>query len=823
MAAAARLPSAHFDAGMMPPGPTYTQAPAVYVTPQGPGSPSPGAPGGRALPMNPSQPPVMSVGSGPCGAFPGSMGSGMTPLHLGSSVAPPTLGSCGTPVGLGAGGGPPGAMPGFNLGPSGPAAAGGYPPGGPSAQMPMAAPGPTTQAAVGPSFAAAPASPVTSQVTAVSTAVAKAGGLPTRSFVLRSLPRGSGPNGQVDDAEVAKEAQNIFDRIVKGESDTMSRLQFIRALVDDKTVASFVLPGIDGARLFEDEDAHEAAHHLFNDISRGRRRIRFNEFLANFQNSKTKASNATELREVFDLFDVNKDNRISRHELLLAVKRDQKVRDLMLRESEANLEEEEELSDAVDDVYKAICGDSKYFDFADFVGYFRSIAKLQACALHQPIIRSEKRVLIIGPGFGAQLNPAQTQAVMQGGFQVHWVHGIPNPEEAEFDMLRHVSTVKEAINNTRPDLLMCGSKGGGYVVACWKMGFWRGPTLMINAHPQCQELPADLPIVITHGDQDPVYPRPRAELEALIATGSPNMCFLYYSSTSGRLASGHTPRMGDQHNMASLIPFETLPRLMESALSPEGPELHMMRTWLERLHPQRVEAEKHLGYTPQKMKQFWISPKRLSATMARSDNGNLYDVPAQSLEAQLVSTVFTAQAKDPSTYGSVPSLRIVRIQRIENAGQEDAGVIPYYNSVRGSCESMGVEFVPGVHTRWLFHGSSAIDSIISNPIQGFQPLASGTQGEAVWGKGTYFARDASYVAAGPFCGARAPDGTRRMLVCLVTTGMSCAGDPANFGVLPVRRAPHRYNSSVDSLSSPEIFIIQHPGAAYPAYVVTFLG
>jgi len=407
---------------------------------------------------------------------------------------------------------------------------------------------------------------------------------------------------------------------------------------------------------------------------------------------------------------------------------------------------------------------------------------------------------------------------------VHWVHGIPNPEEAEFDMLGHVSKIKEAIDQISPDLLMCGSKGGAYGVACWRMGFWRGPTLMINAHPQCQEIPADVPCVLTHGDQDPVYKRPRAELEALIGTGSPNMCFLYYSSTSGRLASGHTPRVGDQHNMASLIAFETLPRLMESALCPEGPELHMMRTWLDRLNPQRVEAERHLGYTPQKMKQFWVSSKKLSASLNRSaDNQFLYDVPASSLEAQLAATVFQSQARDPSTYGSVGMLQIVRIQRIENSGQEDAGVIPYYNSVRTSCESMGVEFVPGVQTRWLFHGSSAIDSIISNPIQGFQPLASGSQGEAVWGKGTYFARDAGYVAAGPFCGARAPDGTRRMLMCLVTTGMSCAGDPANFGVLPHRRAPHRYNSSVDSLSSPEIFIIQHPGAAYPAYVITFVG
>lgn len=53
-----------------------------------------------------------------------------------------------------------------------------------------------------------------------------------------------------------------------------------------------------------------------------------------------------------------------------------------------------------------------------------------------------------------------------------------------------------------------------------------------------------------------------------------------------------------------------------------------------------------------------------------------------------------------------------------------------------------VSFVPGLHTRWAFHGSSARESIVSDPIAGFQPLMSGTRGNALWGSGTYFARDA---------------------------------------------------------------------------------
>merc|ERR1711988_1735780 len=58
-------------------------------------------------------------------------------------------------------------------------------------------------------------------------------------------------------------------------------------------------------------------------------------------------------------------------------------------------------------------------------------------------------------------------------------------------------------------------------------------------------------------------------------------------------------------------------------------------------------------------------------------------------------------------------------------------------------------------------------------------------------------------------------------MCTVTIGIPCLGDPQHKGVLPFRQNPYRYNSCVDSLSNPEIFIVQHPSAAYPAYLITF--
>merc|ERR1712196_323806 len=102
----------------------------------------------------------------------------------------------------------------------------------------------------------------------------------------------------------------------------------------------------------------------------------------------------------------------------------------------------------------------------------------------------------------------------------------------------------------------------------------RGPSVLINAHPSLRELPEDVPIVLAVGSNDEHYVRSRAELEDLVATGSENMCFLYYAGSSGPAASGQRSRVGDMHNMESLLHYDCLPRLMDAALSPTGPEAH---------------------------------------------------------------------------------------------------------------------------------------------------------------------------------------------------------------------------------------------------------
>merc|ERR1711871_1887104 len=154
----------------------------------------------------------------------------------------------------------------------------------------------------------------------------------------------------------------------------------------------------------------------------------------------------------------------------------------------------------------------------------------------------------------------------------------------------------------------------------------------------------------------------------------------------------------------------------------------------------------------------------------------------------------------------------MRIDRVQSSGQLDALDNNYLN-LQKSLSKQGTRFVNGVHTRWLFHGSSAIDSIISDPMSGFKVTLSKT---TMWGVGTYFARDAQYPDDHGFGGEPRADGSKDVLLCLVVTGMSVLGDES-YAIKPYRHGTqHRYNSFVDSLSNPEIFVVNTSNAVLPA-------
>ncbi|XP_072314828.1 protein mono-ADP-ribosyltransferase PARP14-like [Eucyclogobius newberryi] len=121
--------------------------------------------------------------------------------------------------------------------------------------------------------------------------------------------------------------------------------------------------------------------------------------------------------------------------------------------------------------------------------------------------------------------------------------------------------------------------------------------------------------------------------------------------------------------------------------------------------------------------------------------------------------------------------------------------------------------------KYLYHGTSAetCDCIEKDR---FDRSHTG-KNAAAYGKGVYFAIDADYSAGHRYSKPDAA-GLKRMYVARVLTGRHTLGN-SSMVVLPKRSADpsDRYDSLVDNLQSPRMFVIFHDDQAYPEYLITF--
>ncbi|XP_029931673.1 protein mono-ADP-ribosyltransferase PARP15-like [Myripristis murdjan] len=120
----------------------------------------------------------------------------------------------------------------------------------------------------------------------------------------------------------------------------------------------------------------------------------------------------------------------------------------------------------------------------------------------------------------------------------------------------------------------------------------------------------------------------------------------------------------------------------------------------------------------------------------------------------------------------------------------------------------------------LYHGTTEenCQSIIKT---GFNRSFAG-QNATVYGVGTYFAVNASY-SADPTYSKPATDGTQLMFVARVLTGLYALGE-SEMRVPPPRDPQHphdRFDSVVDNVQKPSMFVVFHDNQAYPDYLITF--
>ncbi|NXF19193.1 PAR12 polymerase, partial [Rhodinocichla rosea] len=122
----------------------------------------------------------------------------------------------------------------------------------------------------------------------------------------------------------------------------------------------------------------------------------------------------------------------------------------------------------------------------------------------------------------------------------------------------------------------------------------------------------------------------------------------------------------------------------------------------------------------------------------------------------------------------------------------------------------------GVNERLLFHGTSPshVSAICE---QNFDWRLCGTHG-TMYGKGSYFARDASY--SHEYCSSLG--GRYCMFVAQVLAGDFVRGNPEYCRPPPRDNNSNRlYDSCVDDPTDPSIFVIFEKQQIYPAYILEY--
>ncbi|XP_044137267.1 protein mono-ADP-ribosyltransferase PARP12-like [Bufo gargarizans] len=163
---------------------------------------------------------------------------------------------------------------------------------------------------------------------------------------------------------------------------------------------------------------------------------------------------------------------------------------------------------------------------------------------------------------------------------------------------------------------------------------------------------------------------------------------------------------------------------------------------------------------------------------------------------------------DSMFHRTLPSQKIQSIERIQNPALWE---IHQWQKEQMKKRNGGKE----VDERQVFHGtgSSLVDAICQ---QNFDWRVCGANGTA-YGKGSYFARDASY--SHRYC-SRADSLHHIMFVARVLVGDFIRGS-SSYLRPPAKSTSSFYDSCVDSESNPSIFVIFEKHQIYPEYLIRY--
>jgi len=181
-------------------------------------------------------------------------------------------------------------------------------------------------------------------------------------------------------------------------------------------------------------------------------------------------------------------------------------------------------------------------------------------------------------------------------------------------------------------------------------------------------------------------------------------------------------------------------------------------------------------------------------------------LPVTAAEKQAVTNAFMKTL--------TPNIKVVSVERIQNMSMWQTYAVKRQTVL--TREGKGAKS-QRFERAWLFHGTdeTTVPKIMQ---QGFNRSFCG-KNATMYGKGVYFARDASYSSSAQYSRPDAK-GIQYMFASRVVVGEYCLGK-RDAPAPDVRKGHQLYDSTVNDTNSPGIFVTYHDAQAYPEYLVKF--
>ena len=166
-----------------------------------------------------------------------------------------------------------------------------------------------------------------------------------------------------------------------------------------------------------------------------------------------------------------------------------------------------------------------------------------------------------------------------------------------------------------------------------------------------------------------------------------------------------------------------------------------------------------------------------------------------------------------------PHIKVQEVLRIQNTSMWQSYAVKRQTVLQREKDSAAAKSVSQSRFErvWLFHGTDQ-DTVPKIIEMGFNRIFCGKNATA-FGKGVYFARDASYSSSTTYSRPNA-NGVQHMFLCRVVVGEYCLGK--RDALTPdVRQGHQLYDSTVNNMSDPGMYVTFHDSQAYPEYLIKF--